>query len=295
MITCNLMGGLGNQLFQIFTTISLSIKTTNHFVFSNAIVLDGGYRHTYWDTLLFKLKPFLRTIHIIKETNSVFIKDSGFDRMFTIFKENGLQYNNIPQYKLMGADTYLHGYFQSYKYFDSTFQTIYRMLNIHEQKINVVYSLGNIVLELDNTISIHFRLGDYKMLSHIYPILELSYYEKALNEIIQKTGTNSKFNVIYFCEDKDLMDVLKIVNSLKELFPKCSFIRCPQHLKDWEQLLLMSSCRHNIIANSTFSWWGAYLNIHEDKIVCYPDTWFQKAIQHNTEDLCPDEWLRIRL
>jgi hypothetical protein len=168
------------------------------------------------------------------------------------------------------------------------------MLNIQEQKINVVYSLGNIVLELENTISVHFRLGDYKMLSHVYPILELSYYEKALNEIIQKTG-NSKFNLIYFCEDNDLMDVLKIVNSLKELFSTCNFMRCPQHLKDWEQLLLMSSCKHNIIANSTFSWWGAYLNTHENKIVCYPNTWFQEAIGHNTKDLCPDDWLRICL
>jgi hypothetical protein len=211
--------------------------------------------------------------------------------MLTVFKENGFQYNDIPLHKLMGQDTVLHGYFQSSKYFDSTFPTIYRMLNIQEQKISVVYSLGDIALELENTVSVHFRLGDYKFLSHVYPILELSYYEKALNEI----GKDSKFNVIYFCEDKDLMDVLKIVNSLKERFLKCNFMRCPQHLKDWEQLLLMSSCRHNIIANSTCSWWGAYLNTHEDKIVCYPNTWFQEAVGHNTEDLCPDEWLRILL
>ena len=169
------------------------------------------------------------------------------------------------------------------------------MLNIQEQKINVAYSLGDIVLELDNTISVHFRLGDYKLFSHVYPILELSYYEKAMNEIIQKIGTNTKFNVIYFCEDHDLIDVLKIVNSLKQRFLKCNFMRCPQHLKDWEQLLLMSSCKHNIIANSTFSWWGAYLNTHEDKIVCYPNTWFKESIGHNTQNLCPDEWLRILL
>jgi hypothetical protein len=287
------MGGLGNQLFQIFTTISLALKTSNNFVFSDAIVIDGGYRHTYWDTLLFKLKPFLRTI--ITKQNDIFIKDSGFERMLTVFKENGFHYNDIPLHKLMGQDTILHGYFQSPKYFDSTFSTIYRMLNIQEQKINVAYSLGDIVLELDNTISVHFRLGDYKLFSHVYPILELSYYEKAMNEIIQKTGTNTKFNVIYFCEDHDLIDVLKIVNSLKERFLKCNFMRCPQHLKDWEQLLLMSSCRHNIIANSTFSWWGAYLNTHEDKIVCYPNTWFKESIGHNTQNLCPDEWLRILL
>jgi len=289
MLTCNLMGGLGNQLFQIFTTISLALKTSNNFVFSDAIIIDGGYRHTYWDTLLFKLKPFLRTV--ITKQNDIFIKDSGFERMLTVFKENGFQYNDIPLQQLMGQDTILYGYFQSHKYFDSTFPTIYRMLNIQEQKINVAYSLGDIALELDKTISVHFRLGDYKFLSHVYPILELSYYEKAMNEI----GKDLKFNVIYFCEDNDLIDVLKIVNSLKERFLKCNFMRCPQHLKDWEQLLLMSSCRHNIIANSTFSWWGAYLNTHEDKIVCYPNTWFKESIGHNTQNLCPDEWLRILL
>ena len=71
MITCNLMGGLGNQLFQIFTTISLSIKTTNSFIFSNTETLDNGKRHTYWDTILFRLKPFLRPffhkMNILKE------------------------------------------------------------------------------------------------------------------------------------------------------------------------------------------------------------------------------------
>ena len=76
MITCNLMGGLGNQIFQIFATISLSIKTSNSFIFSNTVVLDGGYRYTYWDSLLFKLKPFLHTIQIIKESDSIFIKDN---------------------------------------------------------------------------------------------------------------------------------------------------------------------------------------------------------------------------
>ena len=72
MLTCNLMGGLGNQLFQIFTTISLALKTSNNFVFSDAIVIDGGYRHTYWEKLLFKLKPFLRTI--ITKQNDIFVK-----------------------------------------------------------------------------------------------------------------------------------------------------------------------------------------------------------------------------
>lgn len=281
MITCNLMGGLGNQLFQIFTTISLSIKTTNSFVFSDTKLLDNGKRHTYWDTFLFRLKPFLRP----------------FFRKMTILKERGFEYNNIPLHDLMGADTCLYGYFQSYKYFDDTFPTIYRMLHIEEQKRALMTSenkmVNNIVNRLGNTISIHFRMGDYKTVSHVYPILAFSYYEKAIRLIIEKTE-KSDFNMIYFCEDADLMDVLEIINSLKEEFRECNFIRCPEHLEDWEQMLLMSCCSHNIIANSSFSWWGAYLNTgNKNQIVCYPERWFQDEAGHNTRDLCPKEWFPL--
>jgi hypothetical protein len=282
MITCNLMGGLGNQLFQIFTTISFSIKTTNSFIFSNTETLDNGKRHTYWETILFRLKPFLRPI---------------LNKM-TILKEQGFEYNNIQLHNLMGADTCLYGYFQSYKYFDDTFYYIYRMLQIEKQKETLISSLVNPIFtndkenSLENTISIHFRLGDYKSMSHIYPILEKSYYETAINLII-KQNKNTDFTILFFCEDNDLMDVLQIVNSLKEQFNMYEFIRCPENLKDWQQLLLMSCCKHNVIANSSFSWWGAYLNTHKDKIVCCPNIWFKELTGHNTADLCPNDWFHI--
>jgi hypothetical protein len=287
------MGGLGNQLFQIFTTISLSMKTTNSFIFSDTYILDNGKRHTYWDTLLFRLKPFLRPF--VKDNSvNIFVKDNGFDRKLTILKEDGFEYNNIPPHKLMGDDTCLHGYFQSYKYFDDTFPSIYRMLHIEEQKKNVALDkefghkeFGN------NTISLHFRLGDYKALPHVYPILTRTYYEKAI-ELICKQTMNNKFTIIYFCEDDDLMDVLQIVDSLKDQYKECNFIRCPTHLKDWEQVLLMSCCSHNVIANSTFSWWGAYLNMYKNKIVCYPDVWFQEAVGYNTKDLYPSDWFQVK-
>ena len=279
MITCNLMGGLGNQLFQIFTTISLSIKTTNSFIFSNTETLDNGKRHTYWDTILFRLKPFLRP----------------FFHKMNILKEQGFEYNNIQLHNLMGADTCLYGYFQSYKYFDDTFDSIYSMLQIEKQKETLIRNpifTNDKENSLENTISIHFRLGDYKGLSHIYPILERSYYETAINLIIKQTG-NTDFTILFFCEDDDLLDVLQIVDLLKTQFNMCEFIRCPENLKDWQQLLLMSCCRHNVIANSTFSWWGAYLNTHKDKIVCCPDIWFKELTGHNTTDLCPNDWFHI--
>jgi hypothetical protein len=64
-------------------------------------------------------------------------------------------------------------------------------------------------------------------------------------------------------------------------------------LEDWEQMLLMSLCNHNIIANSTFSWWGAYLNDNPGKIVCYPEHWFMPEVKKDVTDLFEEDWIKI--
>ena len=79
----------------------------------------------------------------------------------------------------------------------------------------------------------------------------------------------------------------------KKAYPQLNFIQC-NYIQDWEQLLLMSLCNHNIIANSTFSWWGAYFNTNPGKIVCYPSVWFgSKCINNSTRDLFPENWIKI--
>jgi hypothetical protein len=99
--------------------------------------------------------------------------------------------------------------------------------------------------------------------------------------------------VIYFCEDVDIQIVEETIHKLKQKF-SYNFIRGDNTLQDWEQMLYMSLCSHNIIANSTFSWWGAYFN-NKDKIVCYPSIWFGPELtQHNTKDLYPDGWIKIQ-
>jgi hypothetical protein len=148
-----------------------------------------------------------------------------------------------------------------------------------------------------NKISMHFRLGDYKKIQHVHPLATYEYYERALNNILTTDNNVNNINninkVLYFCEDDDEQDVLVTIYKLKEKFTTCEFERGDNTLKDWEQMLLMSLCKHNIIANSSFSWWGAYFNSNKDKIVCYPSKWFGDSIGHNTKDLCPEEWLKI--
>ena len=280
MITCNLMGGLGNQIFQIFTTLACAIKSGNVFVFTDATTLGSGattIRYTYWDTFFAQLK------HV---TTSVFPE-------LKVIKEKGYEYNEINLTELKDQNTLLFGYFQSYKYFEQEFNTICSLIKLKELKLAVLNKNEYTQEFLQGTISLHFRVGDYKKVQHWHPIMPYEYYEKSLLYITSNAPND--VHVLYFCEDNDILDVLTTVNRLKLQFRKLKFIRCSSKLSDWEQMLLMSLCRCNVIANSSFSWWGAYFNSNDDKIVCYPATWFGEAATatHDIKDLCPPEWVKI--
>ena len=281
MITCNLMGGLGNQLFQIFATISYAIKSKNQFKFLNQQTLGGEgstLRFTFWNTFLLRLKPFLidslPNLHIIRE------KD------FT--------YKELSIIDIISKDVMIVGYFQSYKYFKESYNTICKIIGLKNMKNNLLYKLNYSNDFLKNTISLHFRIGDYKNLQHFHPLMTKEYYNNALNYIKSKNN-DTKFKILYFCENDDIIDVEEKIKYLSNNFKDYEFIRGHSDLEDWEQLLLMSCCNHNIIANSSFSWWSAYFNDWENKIVCYPSVWFGSSIHNNTKDLCPLEWVKINI
>ena len=279
MLTCNLMGGLGNQLFQIFTTIAYAIKTQQIFKFYNIDKLESSCttRTTYWNSFLKNLNPFLT---------------SEFPEM-EVIKEKNFTYTDIQTCDLTNKNVCLFGYFQSYKYFDEYIYTICKMIKLEEIRKQVLHKSGISMDSLNNTISLHFRIGDYKKLPDFYPILKHSYYENALLYIQNSTVTGK--NVLFFCEDTDLEDVMKIIDKLKTKFDKYTFTRADNELEDWEQMILMSSCRYNVIANSTFSWWAAYLNNNSKKKILYPSTWFGSKNSHDTKDLFPDNWIPIHL
>lgn len=295
MLTCNLQGGLGNQLFQIFTTIALSLKTSNSFFFQNkyqltndADITNGAtVRYTYWETFLSGLKPFIKEQDNLPFPDMI-IKEKGFNHDPSIILN---LLNNQQKVKI------LVGYFQSHKYFDIYKKSLIKLLKI-EGLQQLVYKkvesdiIGNI--EFETSVSIHFRLGDYKKLQDYHPILSINYYINALKIVINKKKTIKPLKtVIFFCEDDDLNEVLEKVDELIEVFPELDFCRGGQGFCDWEQMMLMSLCSSNIIANSTFSWWGAYFNTNPTKNVCYPATWFGPRAGHDTSDLFPDDWIMV--
>lgn len=291
MLTCNLQGGLGNQLFQIFATIAYSLKTSQAFFFINQYQLTNErdvkngatVRYSYWDTFLSGLKPFT--------------KDEGkLPKLDLYFKEQSFQYDPSILLNLLNNQQkvkMLIGYFQSYKYFDVYKKAIFKLIKIEVKQL-AMYTIHSPEINFDTTVSIHFRLGDYKKLQDYHPILTSEYYINALNTVLKDRQTNKPLRtVLYFCEDADFDEVLEKITYLQNVFPDLIFSRADNTLDDWQQMILMSLCRDNIIANSTFSWWSAYFNANPTKTVCYPGGWFGAKAGHDTSDMFPEDWTQI--
>ena len=158
MITCNLMGGLGNQIFQIFTTISYAIQSGHIYNFIASEQLGVGtttIRNTYWNTFFSQVKD---------QTTMT------FPQMYVI-KEEGFVYKEIPKSEFKNPNVLLYGYFQSYKYFQNEYDTICKKIKLKDMKKKVVKSLNLTKEYLDKTISLHFRLGDYKKIHHYHQVI----------------------------------------------------------------------------------------------------------------------------
>jgi hypothetical protein len=275
------MGGLGNQLFQIFTTIAYGIETRKKILFSNSEFLTiGTVRPTYWNTFLSGLSIF-----VDKESTT-----SPSLEAFQ-YQEPGFSYSKIPP---LYADerVRLVGYYQSYKYFDNVKDKLFQMIRLRSQQAAATIDYSNYILRDSNNISMHFRLGDYKNIQDCHPLMPYTYYEEALDYIaFQKP--QRPLHVLYFCQFEDNEVVSEMIKKLSDKHMDIHFTKVSDDIMDWKQLLLMSCCDDNIIANSTFSWWGAYFNETPEKIVCYPDMWFGPKLQHDVRDLFLDSWVKI--
>ena len=266
MINIYLNGGLGNQLFQIFATISHAIRMNEPF--SLSVYNNSPNRSTYWLTFLKNLKKYT--------TNNPLYSN--------IYNEPFFHYQQIPHIK----NTLLKGYFQSAKYFEKKYKQISNLIGIKEQQ-SIVKAKYPLYFK-DQNIGMHFRYGDYKKLTHVYHLLDIDYYRKAIKYIIdKKENINS---IVYFYEQQDETLIKEIVNKLTLNFPKLQFVGIDTNIPDYEQLIIMSCCSHNIIANSSFSWWGAYFNANKEKIVCCPPLWFKKN-NLITKDLNVKGWITI--
>ena len=275
MIYVNLSGGLGNQIFQIFAGISFCMDNNLEYFFP--LEQEGkGYFGFYWENFLKVLKPY---------TKNNYYKNKTIRRYYK-YREQKFEYNEIPKTDRMG----LYGCFQSEKYFIKNYDKIMELLKIKDFKKNINNKFSDIFV--NKTISLHFRLGNFKNHPH-HPTIKDQYYIDSINYILKKTK-NDNFVIFYFYEKEDEKIVTDRINNIKNNFNNIIFKPVNYSLQDWEEMLLMSCCDHNIIANSTFSWWGAYLNENKEKIVTYPKLWFTgNNAKHNLKDLHPESWIKI--
>jgi hypothetical protein len=288
-ISCNIMGGLGNQLFQIFTTLSYAYRNNIDILFPYQIKLDAK-RHTYWNTFLIDLCRYT-TFYTKRNISNheLTLLPKYFERQF--------QYIPIP---ITDYSFILNGYFQSYRYFEKEKEIIFKMIQLREQQEKVREEFSFVFLSKDSKptifISMHFRLGDYVQLQHCHPLLPIEYYKKSLDYLFSFLPSQTHLKILYFCESNDNTIVMNHILYLKDHFKEepLEFIKAPDSIPDWKQLLLMSICNHHIIANSTFSWWGAYFNNSVESMVCYPKLWFGPSLKHHIlNDLFPNTWKKI--
>jgi hypothetical protein len=268
--------GIGNQMFKIFAAISYYIDNSQNYVLYTTN--DNGYRKYYWDTL------FSNISH--KTSDKIDITEKYVAPYF--------HYKEIPIYT---SDVLLEGYFQSPKYFEHNINKIRRIIGIDEHINTVLTKYPEYTIK--NTITIHYRMGDYFNLLPWHPVQKPQYYIEAFKTLVSKGVDIYDYEIIYFCEanDNDIVNKynLEINNALKELYGKdLQFKKVSDDIPDWKQLLIMTSSKHYIIGNSTFSWFGAYLSSSINPVICYPNEWLgEKYKETITDDLFPDSWNRI--
>lgn len=278
MIYIELMGGLGNQLFQIFTGISYSLDNKIPFKINNykpdkVSPLDNiSKRPTYWNSFLINLSKFTYNISI----------------NLPIYREKTLfEYSKIPDIR---QDFKLFGYYQSYKYFENNYENIIKLIGIEERKQIIKEKYSNYFIN-KKPISLHFRIGDYVKNLAMHPVLPIEYYIKSINFLKDKISEFENNNyILIFGELNDKEKIEEHIKIINNEFPNLEVLICDYNIEDYEQMILMSLCQHNIIANSSFSWWGAYFN-NNNKIICYPNLW--NGSINDTQDLFPMNWNKI--
>jgi hypothetical protein len=257
MITCKLQGGLGNQMFQIAAGIAVAEENNDEFCInaSNHIIENQGNHVTCY------------TDNIFKKINCAVETDSS-----NIYYETSFNYQKIPY----SDNLTIIGYFQSEKYFKK-----------YEQLIRSVYDFSNTVssdvkekydtMNINHAVSIHVRRGDYLDFPEIHPLCSLEYYKKCIDAMCKDT------QFFLFTDDAEWCS--RVFNH-----DRCHIV-CDN--PDYIDMYLMSQCANNIISNSSFSWWGAWLNKNKNKKIFAPKRWFGSKATCNDKDIYCEGWIKI--
>jgi len=290
MIIQKIIWWLWNQMFQYAFIKALSLRNKVDFK------LDISWFNTYfrpYELEIFDIEkkyatkndvPFYEKIFNCNKYSWKSFVLCNYTRLFlaSLNKKHFFE-KDFKNYFLNIEDWYIEWYFQSEKYFKDYEQEIRKDFNFiikpSEKNIDTIKIIKN-----SNSVSLHIRRWDYLLNKNSYIwFLWLEYYKKSI-KIIKGKIENPTFFV--FSDDINwVKENLKISN-------KVYYIDWNKWNKSYEDMRLMSLCKHNIIANSSFSWWGAWLNSNKEKIVIAPKKWFNSNIR-DYSDIIPEKWIKI--
>lgn len=292
MIYLKLSGGLGNQMFQLASAIAIATKkNTSVSIDISQFSEKNSDTHTNREFELGNIFN-LGTIEIASKSSFDFLLKKGIASKVkrkilngSVFYETNLHYQ--PSIKDLTKLAYIEGYFQSEKYFSEFKEEVLKRFTFTKPIAKKTAEAEKLI---NNTkaIAVHIRRGDYlnnKHTNDIHGVLPLSYYKKALQHF-----DLSNHQLFFFSDD---------IEWVKESFSyldetKITFVSWNSGDDSWQDMYLMSKCNHFIIANSSFSWWGAWLSINKDKIVICPEKWFSNLkMNTQTKDLIPKDWIRV--
>lgn len=293
MIITNLVGGLGNQMFQyacaraLATELRLPLKVTldmfGAYTFHNGPELERVFSlelNVAQPADLRRIIGALRVSPTVRRTlaNKVLAPLRG---PLFIAEPHYRYWNGLLDRARAGG--YLQGYWQSERYFLKHAATIRSDFTFRQTPTGRNAGLARAILD-SVSVSVHVRRGDYitnaKALS-VHGTCVPEYYFKAIESLSQRVPQARLFA---FSDDPQW-----VAEVLMPRYPGLVLVDHNRGENSYNDMRLMSLCRHHIIANSSFSWWGAWLNPHPDKIVIAPSQWFANGT--DSTDLIPDTWI----
>ena len=278
MIYARLHGRLGNQMFQYAAARGLAARLDVPFALDTrrAIHKGEGVLTRVFDLALTEPENLPPAQH---ERRLGYYIWRGFGLAPKIYREKGLGYN--PAFETLPDGTYLHGYWQCERYFSAIADDI-RAVFVPRQPMSSQNAEMAQRIASGPSVSLHVRRGDYLTVG-AHGTCDQTYYDAALAAVTQGLPAPT---VYVFSDDPQWAK-----DNLPLPFEKVVVdFNGPD--TDYEDLRLMSLCQHNVIANSSFSWWGAWLNQNPDKRVAGPANWFSDPKLRNP-DILPSNWIRI--
>jgi hypothetical protein len=290
MIAVKLWGGIGNQLFQYAFGKSMAISEKKDLFFYSIPVRDNKSRSPL-EVFRINLKRLndkqLGKFYFFSYDKFSARIERKIISLFPVVNRNvlvepSLSFQNLKNSRAICYD----GYWQSFKYFTSIKDDLLNEIELRDTK-DLPESIFTEITKC-NSVSVHIRRGDYlsKANEKIYCRCGVNYYQKALSWINKVVS-----NPVFYIFSNDPSWVKEDYTFLKNF--EIRYVEYGLTPSPNVDLILMSKCRHNIIANSTFSWWSAFINKNPQKIVIVPEQWYQRKIRYSVDDLIPQEWIKM--